>query len=181
MIFRSRKPIELERPTVDVNDAVAYDALTRQEFRNMSVAKACRLLADNLAKRAAYEKKRDEALAEQLKALDSANPSASILVIRGRGHQRSLENAITARNVSARSLTSHEMVLSLFTDELMRKLIAGGRPTRRELVRSLVEQAETRTTAFQPTQARIREVRDSVGGLSELQCEKYLRKRLNLT
>jgi hypothetical protein len=180
MIFQSRKPIELERPPVDVNDAVAYDKLTRQEFQNMPVGKACRLLADNLAKRAAYEKKRDEALAEQLKALASTNPTASILVIRGHGHQRSLENALTARGISARSVTSHETMLSLFTDELMQKLIAERRPSRRELLKSLVEQAETRTTSFQPTQANIRAVGDRVGGMSEIQCEKYLRKKLNL-
>lgn len=69
MIFRSGKPVVLECPPLDVNDAVAYDALTRQEFRNIPVAKACRLLAENLRKRAAYEKKRDETLAGQLKAL----------------------------------------------------------------------------------------------------------------
>jgi len=181
MIFRSRKPVVLERPPLDVTDAVAYDALTRQEFQNMPVGKACRLLAENLAKRAAYEKKRDEALAEQLSALARTNPDASILVIRGHGHQRSLENALAASGTSARSLTSHEPMLSLFTDELMQKLIAGGRPGRRELLRSLVEQAETRTASFRPTQANIRAVRDRVGGMSELQCEKYLRKRLNLT
>jgi hypothetical protein len=72
------KPVVLERPPVDVVDSVAYDALTRQEFQNMPVGKSCRLLAENLAKRAAYEKTRDEALAEQLKALASTNPYVSI-------------------------------------------------------------------------------------------------------
>jgi len=181
MIFRSRKSVELERPPVNVNDAIAYNALTRQEFQNTSIGKACRLLADTLAKRAAYEKRRDDALAEQLTALARTNPDANILVIRGHGHQRSLENALTARGTPFRGLTSHEPMLILFTDELMQKLIAGERPSRRELLRSLVEQAETRTVSFQHTQANIRVVRDRVGAMSELQCEKYLRKRLNLT
>ncbi|MGP8069782.1 MAG: hypothetical protein ACLP5V_07820 [Candidatus Bathyarchaeia archaeon] len=75
------KPVVLERPPVDVVDSVAYDALTRQEFQNMPVGKSCRLLAENLAKRAAYEKTRDEALAEQLKALASINWRQNPLLI----------------------------------------------------------------------------------------------------
>ena len=181
MIYRSGKPILLERSPFNVFEAAGYYALLRQEFRDMPLGKACRLLAENLAKQAAILKKRDEALSQQLADVVAQNPSSNIFVIRGYGHRQSLENALAARNVAVTSVTSHKLMLVLFTQELIQKIMAGGRPTRRELLRSLVEQVETRTTLYRPTQVNFGIIRDSVGAMSELQCEKFLKKKLNLT
>lgn len=181
LIFRSGKSILLERPPFHAGDIAAVYALERQVYLDMPVGKACRLVAENLAKRADFQRKRDESFVQQLVDIQAKNASSNILVIRGLGHQPSLENALAASSLVVTSVTSHKAMLVLFTDELIRKIIAGGRPTRRELLRSLVEQVETRTSAFRPTQAMIRAVRDRVGAMSELQCEKYLRKKLKLT
>lgn len=180
MISHSGKTVVVENPPTSVYDAAVYDALTSQEFQNMPLGKACHLLDENLAKRAEYQKKRDEALAEQIRAMAGSNPGSKILVLRGIGHKQSLEEALTHQGVSAESVTQYEDAALQFTDELMQKLIAGGRPSRIELLRALVDQAETRTGALHPTQEAVREVRERVGGMSELQCEQYLRKKLNM-
>jgi hypothetical protein len=147
----------------------------------MPLKKACQLLAENLTKRATNFKKRDEELAQQLADIVHQNPPSNILVIRGHGHRPSLEQALTAQHVSFTSVTPHEEMSTFFIDELIQKIMAGERPTRRELVRSLVERVMTKTPSFRPTNAGICSLRDSVDSMSELQCEKYLKKRLNLT
>jgi hypothetical protein len=181
MIFRSGKTILLENSPYSFYEANVQYALARQEFRNMPLRKACQLLAENLAKRATNYKKRDEVLAQQLADIVSQNPSSNILVIRGHGHRPSLEHALGALNVSFTSVTPHEQISILFIDELIQKIMAGGRPTRRELVRSLVEQVWTRTTPFRANHVGIRSLRESMDSMSELQCEKYLKKQVNLT
>jgi len=181
LIFRSGKTILPERPPFHAGDIAAQTALERQVFRDIPLGKACRLYAENLAKRAAFQKKRDEALVQQLVDVVAKNPSSNVLVVRGVGHQPSVESALAARRVAVTVVTSHIGMVVLFSDELLRKVITGGRPTKRELLRSLVEQVETRTSSFRPNQIMIRIVRARVGTKSELQCEKYLRKKLNLT
>lgn len=164
-----------------VYEAQEQYALARQEYRDMPLAKSCRLLAENLAKRAENQRIRDESLATQLAEVVADHPSSNILVLRGFGHKSSLEKALASRNIIFTSVTSHEGLRGFLSDEVIQKIIERGRPTRRELLKALVEQAEIRTRSFQPTQASIRIVRDSIGAMSELQCEKYLRKELNLT
>jgi hypothetical protein len=181
MIHRSGKTIVLEHPPVGVDDALDYTVLQCQQFGNTPVDETCRQLTENLAKRADYEKKRDDALARQLTSLNRRHPNSNILVIRGEAHQRSLGNALAALGTPARSLTSHKPMLTLFETEPMQKLIAGEKPSRRELLATLVEQVETRTQIFRPTQANIRALRNLIDGMSDRQCEEYLKKRLNLT
>jgi hypothetical protein len=171
----------LENSPFDVTDAVAYDGLVRQEFRNVRVRRACTQLAENLRKRAEYDKKRDEALAEQLSALTNLNPNAHILIIRGRGHRNYLEKTLAVHGIHATSLTAQETMVSTLTDEVMQKIIADERPTRMELLRSLVELSEIETIFTHPTQANIRVLRARISGMNERQCEKFLRKKLNLT
>ena len=181
MIHRSGKTIVLEHPPVGMVDAIKYERLQCQQFGNTPVNEACRQLTENLAKRADYEKKRDDALARQLTSLNRQHPDSNILVIRGEAHQRSLGNALAALGTPARSLTSHKPMLTMFETEPMQKLIAGEKPTRRELLATLVEQVETRTPIFRPTQANIRALRNRIDGMSDRQCEEYLKKKLNLT
>ena len=181
LIFRSGKQIVLENSPFGVTDAAAYDRLVRQEFRNVPIGGACAQLAENLRKRAEYDKKRDEALAEQLNALASLNPNAQILVIRGRGHRNYLEKILAALGIHATSLTAQETTVSTLTDQAMQKIIDGERPTRMELLRSLTELSEIETVSVHPTQANIRVLRARISGMNERQCEKYLRKKLNIT
>jgi hypothetical protein len=181
MIFRSGKQIMLENSPFDVTDAVAYDGLVRQEFRNVPVRIACTQLTENLRKRAGYDKKRDEALVEQLRDLTNLNPNAHILIIRGRGHRNYLEKTLAVNRIHATSLTAQETMVSTLTDEVMQKIIADERPTRMELLRSLVELSEIETIFTHPTQANIRVLRARISGMNERQCEKFLRKKLNLT
>lgn len=108
MVYRSGKRILLERSPYSVYDAAEQYALARKEFRNMPLAKACRLLAENLAKRAENQKKRDEALTVQLAEVVAQEPSSNILVLRGFGHKPSLEKALTSQSVAFTSVTSHK-------------------------------------------------------------------------
>ena len=181
MIFRSGKQIMLENSPFGVTDAVAYDGLVRQEFRNVPVGRACIQLAENLRKRAEYDKKRDEALVEQLSALTNLNANAHILIIRGRGHRNYVEKTLAVRGIHATSVTAQETMVSTLTDEVMQKIIAGERPIRMELLRSLVELSKIETISVHPTQANIRALRAQISGMNERQCEKFLRKKLKLT
>jgi len=181
IIFRSGKQIMLENSPFGAADAEVYNSLVLQEFRNAPVGRACMQLAENLRKRAEYDKKRDEALAEQLSALVSLNPDAHILVIRGRGHRNYLEKTLGVHGIHATSLTAQQTTVSTLTDEVMQKIIDGERPTRMELLRSLVELSEIETISVRPTQANIRVLRARVSGMNERRCEKFLRKKLNLT
>jgi hypothetical protein len=181
MIYRSGKTILVERSPFDTGDKLYLGTLAGQEFRNMPLGKACRLYAENLQKQAEFQKKRDEAFAQQLANITTENPSSNILALRGDGHQPSIENALSARNVAFTSVTSHKSLLVYFTDELTRKIIAGGRPTRRELLRSLVEQAEIGRPPSRPTQANIMAIRGRVAAMTELKLEKYLKARSKLT
>jgi len=180
MIHRSGKTIVLEHPPVGVCDGVKQNALMHQRFGNIPFDEACRQLTENLAKRADYEKKRDDALAIQLTDLNHRHPDSNILVIRGDGHRRHLENALAALGTPARSLTSHKPMLTMFETELLQNLIAGAKPSRRELLTTLVEQVET-IQFFKPTQANIRALREQIDRMSDRQCEEYLKKKLNLT
>lgn len=180
MIFKSGKTILVERSPFNTGDRPYLDILAGQEFRNMPLGKACRLYAENLLQQAEFQKKRDEAFAQQLINIIAENPSSNILTLRGHGHQPSIENALAAHNVVFTSVTSHKSLLVYFTDELTRKIIAGRRPTRRELLRSLVEQVEIGRPPSRPTQANILALRERVAAMTELKWEKYLKTRSKL-
>ncbi|MGA2789696.1 MAG: hypothetical protein ABSF00_02890 [Candidatus Bathyarchaeia archaeon] len=182
LVYRSGKHILLERSPYSLYAvSTQFYPLFLQKFQDMPLAKACRLLTENLSKQATFNKTRDEELAQQLAEVSSQNLTSKILVIRGYGHRPSLEAALTSLGISFTSVTSHTQMSTFFIDEIVQKIIAGGRPTRIELLRSLVEQVETRTTEFSPTIAKIRATRDRVAAMSEMHCEKYLKRRLNLT
>jgi hypothetical protein len=181
IVYRSGKTIILERSPYSLYDVSSqFYPLYLQKFQRMPLAKACRLLAENLVKRATFNKTRDEALAQQLTQVTSQNPSSKILVIRGYGHRPSLEETLIAHGIPFTSVNSDEKISTFFIDEVVQKIIAGGRPTRIELLRSLVEQVKTRATAFLPTLANISAVRNSVAVMSEMQCEKFLKSHANL-
>jgi hypothetical protein len=181
LIFRSEKRILIEKPPHSAYDfRVVMDRLDR-EYRNMRVVKATHKLTEDLVEYANYQKKRDEALADQIITLAHSEATSNILVIRGLEHKANLERALIERNTNARSFLSHEWIPLTFTDDVVKKLLAGERPHHRDLLLVLAERTETRTNSFQITKASVQAVRDHLGEMSEKQLEKLLKKRLNLT
>ena len=181
LIFRSGKRIFVEKsPHSAYHYNVLMDRLDR-EYRDMRVVKACHKLTEDLVEYANYQKKRDDALADQLTTLARSEAASNILVIRGLEHKANLERALIERNISARSFLSQEWIPLTFTDDVVKKLLAGERPLRRDLLLTLAERTEMRTDSYGITKANVQAVRERFGGMSEKELEKLLRKKLNLT
>jgi hypothetical protein len=180
LIFRSGKLILVEKSP---HSAYDYNVLMNRldrEFRNMRVVKACHKLTEDLVEYANYQKKRDEALADQLTTFARSEATSNILVIRGLEHKANLERALVEPSTSARSFLSQEWIPLTFTDEVVKKLLAEERPVRRDRLLTFAERTETRTENFQITKANVQAVRERFGGMSEKQLEKLLKKKLNL-
>ena len=181
LIFRSGKRILIEKSPHSAHDFNVIMALFGREFRDMRVVKVCHKLTEDLMKYANFQKRRDEALADDLTTLVRSQGTSNILVIRGLEHKLPLERALAERGMPARSFLSEEWTPLTFTDDVVKKLLADERPRRRDLLLAIVERTETLTGTIEPTKADVQRLRERFGGMSEKQLEKLLRKRLNLT
>jgi len=175
-IYRSGKTVYVEHSPLRIDEVQRVYQLYGWRISGVSLEEALREYKAVLQELANYQKRRDMALARQLRILVKDRPDSSVLVIRGAGHERTLKASLAGAGVSFTSYHSHEPMLLLHESVVKSKLALGEEPVQMDLLKCIVETAEL--GSLPPTQANIGAIRQRMRSLKESELQNRVRKML---
>lgn len=177
-IYRAGKTVLVEHSPLGPSDMQRAEQLYSRRISGVSLERALREYKEVLRELSILNKRRDIALARQLRVLVMDRPSSKILVVRGAGHERTLKAALEGAAATFTTYHSHEPMLLLHESVATSMLALGEEPSQLDLMKGLAEQAELR--ALPPTQRNIASVRQRMNALKESDLQEIVRKMINL-
>jgi hypothetical protein len=149
MLANSWLRIVLEQSPLSRGEIEEFHKLAWQDPpESLPLDKQLNELRLTLAKMADYDRRRDKALAAQLKRLHQQNPNDSILVLRGSGHRLSLPAECRKVGLSASVIIGPCNPLA--QNEVIAQLAAGQQPTHQQLMEALAERRNNMRVADKP-------------------------------
>lgn len=176
-IYRTGKTVLCEHSPLGISDMQKADQLYNWRISGVAVEEALRKYKEVLRELSILNKRRDIALARQLRALVMDKPSSSILVVRGAGHERTLKASLEGAGVHFTIYHSHEPLLLLHESVVTSMLAFGEEPSQLDLLKCLIEPLVLGPRP--PTQVNIAGVRQRMSTLSESDLRDQVGRMVN--
>lgn len=173
-IYRTGKTILVEHSPLGMSDTQRADQLYKWRISGVPVEDALREYKEVLRQLSNFNKRRDIALARQLRVLVMDKTSSSILVVRGAGHERTLKASLEGTGIPFTTYHSHEPMLLLHESTVTSMLAFGEEPSQLDLLKCIVEPLEL--GPLPPTQVNIAAVRQRMGSLKESNLRDLVRR-----